>query len=178
MAAQQVGTLAGALNGHGDRAPGFPLTDAGNAERLVAMHGDAIRYVPGLGWLEFDGRRWARDDTGGMVRRAKVSARAILHDAANCADDDERKRMVKWSRASESEPRLRAAVSLAATEQPVIARVDDLDRDAFLLSVENGTVDLRTGKLRAAIPVGSGPHGLCVWPQPGRYSLGHTGIMR
>lgn len=35
-----------------------------------------------------------------------------------------------------------------------------------------------TGRLRAAIPVGSGPHGLCVWPQPGRYSLGHTGIMR
>ena len=28
------------------------------------------------------------------------------------------------------------------------------------------------------IPVGRGPHGLCVWPQPGRYSLGHTGIMR
>jgi DNA-binding beta-propeller fold protein YncE len=28
------------------------------------------------------------------------------------------------------------------------------------------------------IPVGLGPHGLCVWPQPGRYSLGHTGIMR
>jgi DNA-binding beta-propeller fold protein YncE len=35
-----------------------------------------------------------------------------------------------------------------------------------------------TGKLRAAIPVGDGPHGLCVWPQPGRHSLGHTGIMR
>lgn len=34
------------------------------------------------------------------------------------------------------------------------------------------------GHLIARIPVGSGPHGLCVWPQPGRYSLGHTGIMR
>ncbi len=39
-------------------------------------------------------------------------------------------------------------------------------------------IDTRTGRLRARIPVGSGPHGLCVWPQPGRYSLGHTGIMR
>jgi DNA-binding beta-propeller fold protein YncE len=35
-----------------------------------------------------------------------------------------------------------------------------------------------TGRLRATIRVGSGPHGLCVWPQPGHYSLGHTGIMR
>jgi DNA-binding beta-propeller fold protein YncE len=39
-------------------------------------------------------------------------------------------------------------------------------------------IDTRTGRLRAAIPVGSGPHGLCVWPQPGNYSLGHTGILR
>jgi DNA-binding beta-propeller fold protein YncE len=39
-------------------------------------------------------------------------------------------------------------------------------------------IDTRTGQLRARIPVGQGPHGLCVWPQPGRYSLGHTGITR
>jgi DNA-binding beta-propeller fold protein YncE len=37
----------------------------------------------------------------------------------------------------------------------------------------------RTGKLIAKIPVpGHSPHGLLVWPQPGRYSLGHTGLMR
>jgi DNA-binding beta-propeller fold protein YncE len=35
-----------------------------------------------------------------------------------------------------------------------------------------------SGRLLAKIPVGAGPHGLCVWPQPGRYSLGHTGILR
>jgi YVTN family beta-propeller protein len=34
------------------------------------------------------------------------------------------------------------------------------------------------GHLIARIPVGAGPHGLCVYPQPGRYSLGHTGIFR
>ena len=28
------------------------------------------------------------------------------------------------------------------------------------------------------IPVGKEPHGLAVWPQPGGYSLGHTGNMR
>jgi YVTN family beta-propeller protein len=36
----------------------------------------------------------------------------------------------------------------------------------------------RNGHLLARIHVGLGPHGLCVWPQPGRFSLGHTGIMR
>jgi YVTN family beta-propeller protein len=38
--------------------------------------------------------------------------------------------------------------------------------------------DTSTGKLTHRIPVGREPHGLCVWPQPGRYSLGHTGNMR
>ncbi|HTW63449.1 MAG TPA: YncE family protein [Bryobacteraceae bacterium] len=39
-------------------------------------------------------------------------------------------------------------------------------------------IDTSDGKLLARIPVGRGPHGLCVFPQPGRYSLGHTGILR
>ena len=38
--------------------------------------------------------------------------------------------------------------------------------------------DTRTGKSIAKIRVGGNPHGLLVWPQPGRYSLGHTGNMR
>ncbi|HEY7335301.1 MAG TPA: YncE family protein [Bryobacteraceae bacterium] len=38
--------------------------------------------------------------------------------------------------------------------------------------------DTSDGRLLARIPVGKGPHGLCVYPQPGRYSLGHTGILR
>jgi DNA-binding beta-propeller fold protein YncE len=39
--------------------------------------------------------------------------------------------------------------------------------------------DTRTGKVIARIRVpGGSPHGLLVWPQPGRYSLGHTGLMR
>ena len=37
--------------------------------------------------------------------------------------------------------------------------------------------DTTDGSLRT-IPVGGMPHGLTVWPQPGRYSLGHTGNMR
>lgn len=45
------------------------------------------------------------------------------------------------------------------------------NRAVYVLS----TVD---GKLLKTIPVGDGPHGLAVWPQPGRYSLGHTGITR
>ncbi len=37
---------------------------------------------------------------------------------------------------------------------------------------------ISTGTLLRRFPVGRGPHGLTVWPQPGRYSLGHNGITR
>ncbi|MGH2972503.1 MAG: YncE family protein [Gaiellaceae bacterium] len=43
--------------------------------------------------------------------------------------------------------------------------------DVYAFSTANG-------RLLARIAVGAGPHGLCVWPQPGRYSLGHTDNMR
>lgn len=39
-------------------------------------------------------------------------------------------------------------------------------------------MDTRSGELIERIPVGAGPHGLAVWPQPGSISLGHTGNMR
>lgn len=39
-------------------------------------------------------------------------------------------------------------------------------------------VDTTTGQLVKRIPVGNGPHGLAIFPQPGRYSLGHTGNYR
>ncbi len=44
------------------------------------------------------------------------------------------------------------------------------DNVVYRIDTTNGTV--------VSIPVGSEPHGLTVWPQPGRYSLGHTGNMR
>jgi DNA-binding beta-propeller fold protein YncE len=39
-------------------------------------------------------------------------------------------------------------------------------------------INTRTGRLIRRVPVGFGPHGVCVFPQPGRYSLGHTGVYR
>jgi YVTN family beta-propeller protein len=45
------------------------------------------------------------------------------------------------------------------------------DDEVYVLSTADGA-------LLATIPVGDQPHGLCVWPQPGRYSVGHTGVTR
>jgi DNA-binding beta-propeller fold protein YncE len=44
------------------------------------------------------------------------------------------------------------------------------DKVVYALNTDTGEVK--------TIPVGTEPHGLTVWPQPGRFSLGHTGNMR
>jgi YVTN family beta-propeller protein len=39
-------------------------------------------------------------------------------------------------------------------------------------------IDTRSGKVLRVIPVGIRPHGLTLFPQPGRFSLGHNGVYR
>src|SRR4051794_21550316 len=53
-----------------------------------------------------------------------------------------------------------------------------LSPDGRTFYVADTALSTRTGRLLRRIPVGSGRHGMCVWPQPGRYSLGHAGILR
>jgi DNA-binding beta-propeller fold protein YncE len=70
---------------------------------------------------------------------------------------------------------------LPAPASPDMGGVSADGRTLWLSGRYNAVVyaiDTSTGRLRARIAVGAGPHGLCVWPQPGRYSLGHTGILR
>lgn len=77
--------------------------------------------------------------------------------------------------------RVIATWQLPMPASPDMGGVSADGRTLWLSGRYNGVVyaiDTATGRLRATIPVGAGPHGLCVWPQPGRHSLGHTGIMR
>ena len=70
----------------------FPLTDLGNGEHFVAMHGTDVRYChPWNKWLVWDGKRWALDQTAAIRRMAKAAVRAIYSEAAGQADDQERR---------------------------------------------------------------------------------------
>ena len=63
----------------------------------------------------------------------------------------------------------------------VQARLDELEEARLFSGRYDNEVyvfDTKSGALTHRIPVGREPHGLCVWPQPGRYSLVHTGNMR
>lgn len=59
------------------------LTDYGNCRRLVERHGDDLRFVREWGWLVWDGRRWARDDSGAVTRMAKSAVLSLYDEAAD-----------------------------------------------------------------------------------------------
>ena len=127
---------------------GRRLTDVGNAERLVMQHGRDLRYCAQLrAWFAWDGKRFRPDDDGEIVRRAKAVALSLYHEAAAAPDRGERARIAKHATASEREAAIRAMIALAATDEEIQVRVEDLDADPYALNLLNGIVDLRTGRL-------------------------------
>jgi putative DNA primase/helicase len=128
----------------------WPLTDLGLSERLVSEHGGDLRFVPGGGgWHAWDGVRWRRDTSGEVMRRAKMTVRAMEAEAAALEDDSARKRLLAFALRSEAEARLRAAISLAESDEDVIAEPDELDASPLLLNAENGVLHLESGDLLA-----------------------------
>jgi putative DNA primase/helicase len=130
-------------------APGedaFNCTDLGNAERLIARHGDDMRYVPGWGWLVWSGKTWRRDEAAAR-ERAKQTVRAIYDSASSERDDTRRQKLAKHAATSENASRINAMLQLAESTPAIQARVEDFDVEPWLLNVENGTIHLRTGQL-------------------------------
>jgi putative DNA primase/helicase len=125
------------------------LTDLGNARRFAAMHGDDVRYCLAWGkWLVWDGKRWATDETQEILRRAKATVAALYDEPASVEDPDKRKALAQHATRSESENRITAMINLARSEPGIPVTPDRLDTDPWLLNVQNGTLDLRTGELR------------------------------
>lgn len=130
--------------------PGFKLTDLGNAERLVARHGDDLRYIEGVGWATWDEHRWNTQQADGHVMvMVKDTVRAMYVEAAQEEDEKHRKRLADHARASESRNRLDAAAKLAEWQPEVADNIANFDTDPLLLGLLNGVYDLRRDQFRA-----------------------------
>lgn len=124
--------------------------DAANAARIVAQFGRDIRYVERWKrWLIWDGKRWRAEDTKVMIdARAKDALKGIFKEAAETEDDNIARELSRWAGISLFEPRIRAAVELAKSEDGVAISPEQLDVDPWLINCGNGTLNLRTGELQ------------------------------
>lgn len=127
----------------------YKLSEFGNAERLVDRHGKDIRFCHAWNkWLVWDGKRWCIDETGEIERRAKETVRNMYKEAANIEDEEQRAAVAKFAARSETNRAISAMVDLAKSEPGIPVLSDTLDRDIWFLNCLNGTLDLRTGKLK------------------------------
>lgn len=125
----------------------FHCTDLGNAERFAARHADDVRYCALWDrWFYWTGTHWAPDEVLYVRELAAEVARAILEEANRCEDKKERAALAAWSFRSEHSARLDAMIKIVRPMLPV--HPDTFDQDPWALNVQNGTLDLRTGKLR------------------------------
>ncbi len=121
------------------------------AERLVARHQHHLRHVHAVGWFHWDGARWARDSNGTATRAVVDTVKAAFADLAEL-DREAQKELLSDIRRCESAPGVDGVLRLAGSLLPLAVSVDQLDADPFLFNTKNGTLDLRTGELRAHDP--------------------------
>lgn len=138
------------------------FSDLGNAYRLRALHGDDLRFCKSLGWLAYDGRRFAPDEIGQVDRCAHDLGRELLQEvavltleASQTHDKNEAKAIMAradklraWTTKTQSAKGIRDMLTVASALDGIATSPAVFDRDPWLLNVSNGTIDLRTGKRR------------------------------
>jgi putative DNA primase/helicase len=126
-----------------------PLTEQGNAERLLDLFGSDIRFDhTSRRWLLWDGRRWAPDESGQIGFLVKMTLRSIYSEASSVESAEEREAIAKWAMRSESAKISDAVLKLAPSEPTIALTAEQLDGDQMALNVLNGTLDLCTCTLR------------------------------
>lgn len=127
------------------------LTDVGNAERFVETHAENVRHVPGMGWYFWTGLHWERDIANRVVELAKGVAKSIYNEGDHVQDADLRVAVAKHAKASQNAARISAMIELAKSDSRIVVEPAKLDTNDKLLGVANGVLDLKTGRLRAAV---------------------------
>jgi putative DNA primase/helicase len=127
--------------------PSEPYSELWNAEQLVLLHGDRLRYCGESGWFIYRGGVWREDRTGHVARLTKRMVRQWLRDAANAKTSETSTSLATWAVKCHTASKLDSTLRLAQTESKVAIAITDFDKDPVLLNVANGTVNLRTEEM-------------------------------
>ncbi len=138
----------------------YPLTDCGNAERLVDLHGDCIRFCRATGhWFLWTGCHWAADD-GAAVQLAKKTVRAMQQERKQILSNSDSQSgdwdilqrradaLEKWATRSEGAPRIIAMLRMAESDPRLSVEPEDFDKNPLVLNLRNGSIDLNSGHFR------------------------------
>jgi putative DNA primase/helicase len=120
----------------------FLHNDHGNSQRFVAMSGNETRYCPPMKkWFRWDGRRWAIDDAEKSRSLVKATLLEFLRQSI-AADNKAAEKFALGSLNSKG-----VSNALREAQDQLIVMPAELDAHPYLLTFENGVVDLRSGRL-------------------------------
>jgi putative DNA primase/helicase len=123
-----------------DLLHGFEPEDVGNAQRIVNLQGERLRFCHAFEkWLVWDGRRWRIDETGKAELLAQQTMREFATQAVQANDPN-----LKFAVKSLQYSRISHALKMAEPRLPVLS--SELDTHPDLLNFLNGTMNLRTGE--------------------------------
>lgn len=137
---------------HPEQNERFPWNDVGSAALFVEVFKESIRYVADKGiWYIYDNTRWVPDVGGVMVDElAKLLALELHHYAVQLSSPVLQQGYAKftsrWAQRRTRDTILRDARSINPTKAAAF------DFDLWVLNVNNGVIDLRTGRARSRKP--------------------------
>ena len=140
------------------REAGISANAAGDvalAERFAQAHRGKLLWVPEMStWLQWTSPCWGACSCGEEIQAAKSVLFGLVDEARQVmANDQERgTTMMRAAMAAQKDARIKAMLSLARAEPGMTVSVVELDADPYLLGVQNGVVNLKTGALLEAEP--------------------------
>jgi putative DNA primase/helicase len=128
----------------------YPRTDLGSSRAFLDLFGENLRFVEAWKcWIVWEDGRWVEASDIAMLPFAwRVTDEMLKWASAHGGAD--RNEWLKHAFKTQQDARLRAMINLAKGEPRVRIEPAALDTDPWLLGCPNGTLDLKTGKLREA----------------------------
>jgi putative DNA primase/helicase len=127
-------------------------TDVANSERFVGTYQKQILYVPEWKrWLAWDGRRWLDDNGVSVLKLGKRYAKSLWDvfaaAAATDANRDQLSLLRTFCKRTNQRAKIQDFITLAAADERVVCKSDELNANPILLNCLNGTLNLETGQL-------------------------------
>lgn len=124
-----------------------PLTEFGNAERMLDRYGAGLMYVPEIDqWFSWSGVYWRKAQSVEIAHLAKETIRALPEESKD-VDEERLPEFFEFCKISQRAAMVSNMVTLAASDPRVMVPLEELDKHPHLIGVKNGVVNLLTGAL-------------------------------